>query len=291
MNIDMPPGKYVVAVSGGVDSVVLLDLLAHQDLSLVVAHFDHGIREDSGEDRQFVGELAKSYGLPFEYAEGKLGTGTSEEVARAARYDFLRDVQRKHDAKAIVTAHHQDDVLETAILNLLRGTGRKGLTALASGEELVRPLLNYTKDDIRTYAEAHGLKWHEDSTNQSTAYLRNYIRLELLPRFGEDDKTKLLYLIKNSRSINDELDAALAALLPEDEMLDRAKFIQLPHALARELMAAWLRRQNIREFDRKTIERLVVGAKTGRPGSQINIYGPHMLRVNHNNLALEHKER
>jgi tRNA(Ile)-lysidine synthetase-like protein len=287
----MPPGKYVVAVSGGVDSVVLLDVLAHQDLSLVVAHFDHGIRAESGEDRLFVRQLAEHYELSFEYREGRLGPSASEETARTARYTFLHEVRQKHGARGIVTAHHRDDVLETAILNILRGTGRKGLTALASGEELIRPLLNCSKEDIHTYAAAHNLQWREDSTNQSTVYLRNYIRLELLPRFGEQDKAKLLNLIESSRSINDELDAALATLLPAADVLDRAWFIQLPHQLARETMAAWLRRQNIREFDRKTIERLVVGAKTGRPGSRINIYGPHMLRVNHNNLALDDNER
>src|SRR5437764_343012 len=134
MDVVLPkPGKYVVAVSGGVDSVALLDMLARSDdLKLVVAHFDHGIRKDSAKDRKFVEDLAKNYDLPFVYEEGHLGSGTSEAVARGARYDFLHRVKKSHGAQAIITAHHQDDVLETAIINLLRGTGRKGLTSLTS---------------------------------------------------------------------------------------------------------------------------------------------------------------
>jgi tRNA(Ile)-lysidine synthetase-like protein len=281
----------VVAVSGGVDSVVLLDLLAQQNLQIVVAHFDHGIRGESGDDRLFVQWLAENYDLPFEYAEGKLGPSASEETARAARYAFLRDVQQRHGAQAIVTAHHQDDVLETAILNLVRGTGRKGLTALGSSTQLIRPLLDRTKDDIYTYAKEHDLQWHEDRTNQSTAYLRNYIRLQLLPRFAQDDKARLLDIINHSREVNAELDEAIAHLLPAGDALDRAWFIQLPHELAKETMAAWLRRRNIREFDRKTIERLVVAAKTGRAGTLANIYGKHNLRITLKALALDSKER
>ena len=101
--------KYVVAVSGGVDSVVLLHMLAHRpDIELVVAHFDHGIRDYSVADAQFVKELADSYGLPFESRREKLGKQASEDLARSRRYAFLRSVADKHQAK-IMTAHHADD--------------------------------------------------------------------------------------------------------------------------------------------------------------------------------------
>src|SRR6185436_20114617 len=127
MKISVRPGKYVVAVSGGVDSMVLLDLLRQKPkLELVVAHFDHGIREDSAQDRKLVQRIAKAYGLPFVHAKGNLGPKAGEALAREARYAFLRQVQADHDAKAIITAHHQDDMLKTAIMNLLRGTGRRG---------------------------------------------------------------------------------------------------------------------------------------------------------------------
>src|SRR5665213_799396 len=138
MNVDLVPGKYVVAVSGGVDSISLLHILqAQPGVRLIVAHFDHGIREDSVEDRRLVQNVAREYRLPFVYDAGNLGVDTSEAAARQARYRFLRRVQQASGARAIVTAHHQDDLLETAILNLLRGTGRKGLTALSNRSDMI----------------------------------------------------------------------------------------------------------------------------------------------------------
>src|SRR4051794_19867846 len=125
MDVVLPkPGSYVVAVSGGVDSMALLHYLqTRPGIKLTVAHFDHGIRDDSPEDRKLAQEVAKSYKLPFVYHEGRLGGEASEATARAARYDFLNKVRRSSQAQAIITAHHQDDLLETAILNMLRGTG------------------------------------------------------------------------------------------------------------------------------------------------------------------------
>src|SRR6476469_10942255 len=167
MRIEIPGGKYVVAVSGGVDSVVLLDLLRlYPGVKVTVAHFDHGIREDSHLDRAYVAELAKRYRLPFVYDKGQLGPDASEAEARRARYDFLSKVQQKTGSDALVTAHHENDVLETAIINLLRGTGRKGLSSLTNGEGIIRPLLDVPKSEIIDYAKRHGLQWREDSTNK-----------------------------------------------------------------------------------------------------------------------------
>ena len=99
--------KYVVAVSGGVDSVVLLDMMSRRgDVDAIVAHFDHGIRDDSLEDRLFVGELASAYGFPYEFKREELGSDASEDLARVQRYAFLREVAKKYDAR-IMTAHHR----------------------------------------------------------------------------------------------------------------------------------------------------------------------------------------
>jgi tRNA(Ile)-lysidine synthase len=129
MDISVEPGRYVIAVSGGVDSVALLHALTKRPaLDMIVAHFDHGIRPESAQDAAFVRTLAESYGLPFVTDRVELGPDASEASARQARYSFLRTLQRQYDATSIITAHHQDDLLETAIINLLRGTGRRGLT-------------------------------------------------------------------------------------------------------------------------------------------------------------------
>jgi tRNA(Ile)-lysidine synthase len=259
-----------------------------------VAHFDHGIRPDSGEDRRLVQDVATKYRLPFAYEEGRLGEGTSEEVARNARYAFLERVKVKYGAAAIITAHHQDDLLETAILNLLRGTGRKGLAPLASRPDVIRPLLSYTKHDIRAYAEAHHLVWREDTTNADERYLRNYIRLRVLPRFGADDRAKLLEIIGTSSAASRELDNILGNILTSQaslDELDRRYFSQLPHSVAKELLASWLRAHAVRDFSTHTLERVVVAAKTQRAGSTIDVLRGVVLRVEKDRLALIARER
>jgi tRNA(Ile)-lysidine synthase len=279
MNVEMPTvGTYVLAVSGGVDSMTLLHLLHDQPgLELVVAHFDHGMRADSTEDLALVRATARSYSLPFVSEAGRLGPETSEATARQARYEFLRRVQSDHQAQAIITAHHQDDVLETAIINMLRGTGRRGLTALSSRSDIVRPLLKVSKNELVAHARQHNLHWREDSTNQDEAYLRNYVRHQLLTRFSLSDRERFLQIITQLQTINGELDGLLEDCLAE--RLNRRWFNSLPHAVAREVMASWLRQHEIRNFDSRLLERLVVAAKTAAAGKQFPIYGSHRLSL------------
>lgn len=291
----MVPRNYVVAVSGGVDSVVLLHVLANQKTArLTVAHFDHGIREDSREDRVFVQGLARKYGLAFVYDEGRLGAKVSEAAAREARYEFLRRLKMAAGASAIVTAHHEDDVLETAIINLLRGTGRKGLSSLRSTGEMYRPLLGTPKQNILAYARLHNLDWREDSTNADMNYLRNYIRQQLLTRFDADARRRLRQLSDNARFTNDELDRLLAqqfALQPSPNEIDRRWFIGLPHAVAREVIAMWLRGAGITNFNKKTIERIVVHAKTLGIGKYIDVEAKYIIIIKPDTLALVARDR
>lgn len=291
MGPELPKGTYIIAVSGGVDSVVLLDVLSkRKDLILIVAHYDHGIRDDSADDRRFVHKLAQVYGLPFEYGEGRLGPTASEAVAREARYRFLRKIQEKYDAAAVITAHHQDDLIETAIVNMLRGTGRKGLTSLASRTGIVRPLLGVPKRELVEFARTNSLEWREDSTNQDTKYLRNYVRHSLAPLLTHEQRKKLLKLIEKQHSINIQLDGLLSAKVESPE-LPRRWFTGLPHEVAREAMAAWLRYNGLREFDKPAIERAVIGAKTARPGKKIAIKKNRFIEVGKDKLALAGKER
>jgi tRNA(Ile)-lysidine synthase len=295
MNISIQPGTYVVAVSGGVDSMVLLDLLRNQPgLKLVVAHFDHGIRHDSSIDKDIVKHVAHKHGLPFVYHEAKLGSNASEDEARKARYEFLHQVREASGARAIITAHHHDDLLETAVINMLRGTGRKGLSALKSHPTIHRPLLHIEKQALKEYAQDQGLQWREDSTNQDTKYLRNYVRHHLLSNFSAQDRQKLRAIIDRIAEVNDELDSQLMNYLhvqTEAGKLDRRTFLRLPHTVAKEVMAAWLRHHDIRTFDQKTLERLVVRAKTLTPGKLTDVTKGHNMAVTKNYLALKTIDR
>ena len=295
VELHIPAGKYIVAVSGGVDSMALLHALrACPGLELVVAHFDHGIRPDSAQDRKLVAAAAKEYGLPYMYKTAKLGPMCSEATAREARYAFLRKARQEQGAAAIITAHHQDDMLETAIINLLRGTNRKGLSALASGGELLRPLLDYSKKDLLRYAREHNLRWHEDSTNADERYLRNYVRRNILTRFGEAGKAALLEKVRQARKINDQTDTLLNRdldLQPALDTLKRKWYVQLPHAVASEMMATWLRRNGIISFDRVLIDRLVIAAKTARPGKRADVNAAYVLEIERDNLKITVRKR
>lgn len=291
MKVDIKPGKYVVAVSGGVDSMVLLDLLTKQPgFELVVAHYDHGMRPDSAEDRRLVEKTADLYGLTFVYEEGELGPDTGEAAARDKRYAFLKKMQHRHAADAIITAHHRDDMLETAIINLLRGTGRKGLSSLSSSDNLVRPLLDWTKDDTLAYAKEHKLAWREDPTNTDEKYLRNYVRRRILPHFGPKDKQALIDRISSSRQVNKEIDDLLVRDISSHSRtkneLSRAWLIGLPYAISCEVMASWLRQNDISNFDRPLIERLVVAAKTKQPGKVADINTKYAMRMDRGEVIL-----
>lgn len=300
MDLELPtPGTYVIAVSGGVDSRVLLDILykhsgGDRQWKFIVAHIDHGIRPDSAEDRQFVQAIATEYGLPFVYSTVNLGGDASEAHARDARYTFLNHTKEASGAQAIITAHHQDDLLETAIINLVRGSGRKGMTALGSHPELLRPLLGVPKSALINYAKEQNLSWREDSTNADDAYLRNYIRHQVLPRFNEQARSQFLANVDNLKSLNLELDDLLAQQLQQQERpgtISRAWFNNLPHAVAKETLATWLRSHEVRNFDSKTLERLTVNAKSAHAGQQFPVRDNYIMRVNTDYLALEPAER
>lgn len=285
----------MLAVSGGVDSVALLHLLAQRpEVQLTVAHFDHGIRTDSAEDQRFVQKLAQKYRVPFVYQVGNMGLRASEAAARRERYKFLHQVRKSSGAQAIITAHHQDDVLETIILNLLRGTGWRGLNSLKSTDTIKRPLLPVPKSKLISYAKREGLEWREDSTNQDERYLRNYIRQRILPRFACADREALLGMRQLAAKHHAAVAGGLANYLhlqPRHSALDRHQFILLPHAVAREVMAEWLRVNTEAELSKRLLERLVVGGKTARSGSKIDVNAGYWLTISHDRLALLARER
>lgn len=277
------PGRYVLAVSGGVDSMVLLDLLASQpDFELIVAHFDHGIRADSANEGVLVCAAAQRYGLTYVYERGELGQYASEDTARQARYGFLRRAMLAYQAQAIATAHHEDDMLETAALNLLRGTGRKGLTSLDSRDELLRPLLNVSKKMLLEYAQMRQLGWREDSTNATDRYRRNQVRHHLLSRMSTEQRAEFGRLLARQRAVNIEIDALLGEILvaqPAPHYVNRQLFAMLPYTVAAELMAAWLRQNHLGGFSKKRLHQLVVFAKTASPGKRSPLSADRMLHI------------
>lgn len=191
----------VVAVSGGPDSLCLLDMLKllsePLQLKLVVAHLDHCLRPEGKIEAAGVAALVRSLSLPFElkavdikaYKE-ELGVG-EEEAGRLARYNLLFEAARKHGAEKIATGHHRDDLAETVLLNVLRGSSVDGMAGILPisvrhGFKLIRPLLCLWRSEIEAYCNERGLSPYTDSSNLETDYKRNKVRLELIPHIEEN---------------------------------------------------------------------------------------------------------
>lgn len=205
----------VIAVSGGVDSVVLLDSLAlisqRIGFSVSIAHYNHQLRGDSSiRDEKFVKVLSENYSIPFYHSTGNVRSFSQknaisiEHAARTLRYNFLERTARTVTSPFVATGHTADDSAETFIFNLLRGTGLTGLRGIPStrglikGVLLIRPLIYFHKHEILEYANLRKLKWFEDETNTLMDYTRNKIRLDLIPKLANDFNPKILETINRT---------------------------------------------------------------------------------------------
>jgi tRNA(Ile)-lysidine synthase len=179
--------KAIVAVSGGTDSVALLDLLVrtrelHQ-VELVVAHLDHGIHPESARVAQQVQNLADAYGIPCDVGTLQLGSSAGETEARDQRYAWLEAARLRHGAEMVLTAHHADDQVETVLMRVLAGSGPAGLAGMASHRgRVVRPLLGVRRSELVEYLKDEGLSAWSDPANADPRHLRSWVRTEILPR-------------------------------------------------------------------------------------------------------------
>jgi tRNA(Ile)-lysidine synthetase-like protein len=318
MNTSQPP--LIVAVSGGIDSVVMLHVLAtladgeqykvegirykgekHPELSprypllatlystsrqrLVVAHAEHGMRSDSAADARFVQALAGYYGLPFELGVLGLGEEASEEQARTARHAFLRETSRKYQDGPIATAHHSDDLIETAIINTLRGTGRHGISSLQPNETYLRPLLEWNRQHISDYAGKHRLEWVEDETNATERFLRNRVRHQLVPQLKQTGSDReLLCLVSWFARHNPQIDQLLSQLLEDmseqtaDHLaIKRGEFKGLPSSIQTALLHYVLRQLQAQEIDRRLVADITAFIRTAVPGKQFTQATPLLV--------------
>ncbi len=256
----------LVAVSGGVDSVVLLRglfaLRERAGLTLTVAHVHHGLRGEAADgDEAFVGELAGELGLPFVQARvepaalretgSKRERPTLQEAARRLRWEALEALRERVEADAIVTAHHLDDQAETVLMRLIRGTSPEGLGGMAPISEdglRVRPLLDVARAEIEAEAREHGWRWREDASNESDAYTRNRLRRRWIPGLSADFNPQLLRavarLAEAQRRDSAWIGAAVREIEPDWVVADDGARVlrlegwgDLPEALARRLVA------------------------------------------------------
>lgn len=213
-----PGGKLLLAVSGGVDSVVLMDslaILAHKmRFTLYIAHYNHKLRGFSSDrDETLVRNTSKEYNLNFYSSSGNVKQYSSknslsiEHAARILRYNFFERTARNVGVDIVATAHTEDDLVETFLINLLRGSGLTGLSSMPSKRKfvknvsLVRPFLQFSKKDLYEYASIRKLKWFEDETNSLLNYTRNKVRHDLIPKLINEYNPAVIEVISRTTEL------------------------------------------------------------------------------------------
>ncbi len=293
-NMIAPGDLVVVAVSGGPDSVCLLDSLCRLKeeigIGIVVAHFDHGLRPDQDEyETRFVEHMAMSFNVPFETkkADADIFTekGSIEEKARNARYQFLLQVKQKISAQKIAVGHNLNDQAETVLMRLLRGSGPSGLAGIppSRDDKIVRPLIEVARAEIESYLSQRGLNHVTDASNLKTSYLRNRIRMELLPELRKY-QPRIVELLGQTAEImrSDEkwLVSNARTWIEEHSKADGGKifipvpdFTRLPDALknnvirvALSMACGSLRRLNLKHID--AVKHIAMGK---RPQSRLDL--------------------
>lgn len=242
--------KLFIACSGGLDSVVLSQLMKKLDYEIALAHCNFSLRgKESDGDEMFVIGLAKNLEIPVfaetfntkKFAEEK--KVSTQMAARDLRYNWFAEILKDFKYEYVLTAHHLDDDLETFFINLSRGTGLNGLTGIPKeNNKIIRPLLNFSREEILQYAKANNLKWREDSSNKKTDYLRNKLRLEVMPKFKESSESllknfqKTLQNLQASQSIIEDYMALVFKLVVSEEVnsykINIEKIKELPNTQA-----------------------------------------------------------
>lgn len=315
----------LVAVSGGPDSVALLHLLAglrdERGLRLEVAHLQHGIRgEEARQDALFVAGMAESLALPFHLREVDLpgiraekGKGNLEAMGREERYHFFSAVAEKRGIHKIATAHTRDDQVETLLMRLLRGSGRRGLSGMRparrlnsaegqapEGSLLIRPLIETSRQEIMSYLTANDLKYRTDHTNLSPGPLRNWIRLHLLPQLKErtdphlDERlAQLADLLHEEEEILQQMARGRLRRVVQGEDLVRESLLQESKAMQRRLFRLWLQATlgDLKGIGFRDVDEAIEFIAHGPPQGRLSIPGGWGLVRHYETMRLEKRKR
>lgn len=197
----------VIGVSAGPDSMCLLDLLQKKTTKIVVCHINHNVRKESIEEEEYITKYCQDKNIILEKTTiNNYQENNFENEARKKRYMFYEEILKKYNSKTLLLAHHGDDLIETILMKISRGSNLEGYagikeTSNVKNYQIIRPLLKYTKEDIINYNKSNNIKYYNDSSNQSTNYTRNRYRLNILPLLKKEDKNIHKKYLKYSKTL------------------------------------------------------------------------------------------
>lgn len=281
--------KLILAVSGGVDSMALLAMYAHADI--IVAHIDHGTRKSSAEDADFVRRKCQELGVKFYETKLGLGEGVSEELARQKRYEFLKTIQEKAGG-TLCTAHHLDDVLESVAINLIRGTGWRGLTPFYD-DELVRPFIisKMWKCDVLKFAGRHAVHYRQDPTNHETNYLRNRVR-EKMTELDETTRADIIELFEKQNELRRKIEKLVTELAKQTvvgkNFHKKELFLTADEKVALEVLREICLMHGY-SLTRKQLVDFLLAIRTYAPHKKFNLPKNHFVTILKNYLMFEEK--
>lgn len=268
-------GKIGLALSGGMDSVLLAEFLHRMGISFVALHFNHRWRgKKSEQDTQWVRQWCRARKIPLKIARAKQKGFVSEDQARRERFDFFQKAAQQSKLSQIWLAHHADDLVETFLLQLLRGAGPEGLVSLKKERKIgklriVRPWLDFFKEELQRQAKIWKLKWREDHSNRDTAYFRNRIRCQLLPYLAKLSKRDVRRQLHRTAVLLGDENAYWETFFPARWPV-RASVAELrgyPVALQRRWIRGWLLSRKIKDIsfdDIESVRQLLVQQKPAR---------------------------
>ena len=197
----------VIGVSAGPDYMCLLDLLQKKTTKIVVCHINHNVRKESIEEEEYITKYCQDKNIILEKTTiNNYQENNFENEARKKRYMFYEEILKKYNSKTLLLAHHGDDLIETILMKISRGSNLEGYAGIkeisnVKNYQIIRPLLKYTKEDIINYNKSNNIKYYNDSSNQSTNYTRNRYRLNILPLLKKEDKNIHKKYLKYSKTL------------------------------------------------------------------------------------------
>lgn len=269
--------------------MVLLNMYAHADI--IVAHIDHGTRKSSVGDADFVRQKSQELGVKFYETKLKLGEGVSEELARKKRYEFLKTIQEK-EGGTLYTAHHLDDVLESIAINLIRGTGWRGLTPFY-GDELVRPFIisKMWKRDVLKFAGEQDICFRQDPTNYETNYLRNRVR-EKMAELDETTRADIIKLFEKQNELRGKIEKLVTKLAKQTVVWKnfhkKEIFLTADEKVALEVLRETCLMHGY-SLTRKQLGDFLAAIKTYAPHKKFNLPKNHFVTILKNYIMFEEK--